>query len=174
MKINSQRSIVTAVLISMFLMATPVLAEKDTSVLKDFQGKPRKISDYVEKGKWTLVVLWRHDCHICAKESPGYSQMYLRRKDKDVNVLGISMDGKQNKFDAEAFIEGNNVKYPNLIGEGEEVATLFYDMTGEHFQGTPTLMFYAPDGSFGGHLVGGVPANVLEKEIFDMPLAKTP
>lgn len=37
-------------------------------VLKDFSGNNRNISDYIGKDKWTVVVVWAHDCSVCNNE----------------------------------------------------------------------------------------------------------
>ncbi|MDO8595883.1 MAG: hypothetical protein Q7R45_04580, partial [Sulfuricaulis sp.] len=33
--------------------------------LKDFNGKTRQTSEFLGKGKWTVVAVWSADCPIC-------------------------------------------------------------------------------------------------------------
>ncbi len=130
--------------------------------LVDFSGKPTSIEQFTGKGKWTVVMIWASDCLVCNKEAAHYDQFYLKHKDKDAVMLGISIDGQANKKAAEGFIKEHKLHFPNIIGEGQDVADLFYDATGENWVGTPTFLIYSPTGKLTVQQVGAVPVSVIE------------
>ena len=133
--------------------------------LTDMTGKARSLDDYVGNGKWTVVMIWASDCHICNKEAYQYVDFHTFHKDKDAQVLGISMDGADGAADAEKFIERHSVNFPNLIGEPQEVARLFTGASGQQLQGTPTFMVFDPQGKLRAADAGAIPAEVISEFI---------
>lgn len=131
--------------------------------LMDFNGKPVGIEDYTGKGKWTVVMIWASDCHICNKEAPQYNQFHLKHKKHDAVMLGISMDGQTNKQAAADFVKEHKLRFPNIIGEPQAVADMFYDATGENWVGTPTFLVYSPTGKLTVQQIGAVPVPVIEE-----------
>jgi len=101
--------------------------------------------------------------HICDIKNTNYFHDF--HKDKNAIVLGISLDGQDKKSDAEKFINRHFVSFDNLIGEVEAVASIYTDLTGQAWIGTPTFLVYAPDGKLMAQQVGAVPTDLLEKFI---------
>lgn len=142
------------------LVSLPAMAAED--ILRDFQGQPHKLEEYVGQGKWTIVMFWAHDCHVCNLEAPNYEKLYQRRKDRDVTLLGISIDGEDLKKEAQAFIQRHKLSFPNLIGEPVATTDLFTELTGVPWIGTPTFLIYTPTGKLVAQQAGGVPVNMIE------------
>ena len=149
-----------------------VVAEKQgVAGLKDFEGKPSAISNYTGKGKWTAVILWASDCHVCNVEAEQYIQFHEEFKNKHIEVLGISTDGNKKLDAAKAFIKRHDVTYPNLIGELDEVATLYENVSGSQWIGTPTILVYNPKGELKAAQAGAVPVELI-KAFIDGDLAR--
>ncbi len=130
--------------------------------LQDFSGKSRSIDEFTGKGKWTVVMIWASDCHVCNHEAHNYIDFHFVHSDKDATVLGISIDGRAGKANAEAFINRHQVNFPNLIGDAVAVADWFTGLTGAPWIGTPTFLIYAPDGVLKAQQVGAVPTPIIE------------
>jgi len=135
------------------------------ATLMNFEGDPHSLSDYQERGKWLVVMIWASDCYVCNQEARSYDRFHNEHKGGDATVLGISMDGLEGKADATAFIKSHQVTVPNLIGDFEEIAQMFVDLTGENWIGTPTFLFYSPTGELMAQQVGGVPVALIENFI---------
>jgi len=125
----------------------------------------KSIADYTGKGKWLVVMLWASDCHVCNQEAHQYIKFHQDRVNKDAQVLGISLDGVAKKNDAQEFIKRHQVNFPNLIGEPEKIATMYQELTGDTWIGTPSFMVYTPKGELLGAQAGAVPVPVIESFI---------
>jgi len=151
-----------------------LLAPAPARALTDFNGKPASLQDYVGKGKWVVVMIWASDCHICNKEAHAYEDFHFTHSDDDAIVLGISIDGKAKHDAAVGFIKRHKLTFPNLIGEPEEVARLFRELTGTPFVGTPAFLFYSPDGQLKAQQIGAVPTELIEEFIKQNTVASQP
>ena len=88
-----------------------------------------------------------------------------KHKDGNIRMLGMVIDGKINKADAETFINEYKLNFPNLTGDPEDVAGFYQDNTGSYFVGTPTFMIYSPDGKVRAADAGAIPVSVIEEFI---------
>lgn len=135
------------------------------SPLQDLAGHSRQLGDYAGKGKWLVVMLWASDCHVCNVEAHQYVDYHNRHHSGNVSVLGVSMDGVAHKAEALAFIRAHAVTFPNLIGEPEDVADLYTNLTGHPWVGTPTFLIYDPTGKLRAQQVGAIPADLIDAYI---------
>ena len=147
-------------------LSTTILAQSNgLSMFSDLDGKPRQLEDYAGDGKWLVVMIWASDCHICNIEAPTYNTFHKAQQNNGISVLGISMDGKENKGAAKTFIERNKLDFPNLIGEPEMVSLYYAAMTQESLRGTPTFLVYDPDGELAAAQPGAVSVEAIESFI---------
>ncbi|KLT66920.1 TlpA disulfide reductase family protein [Pedobacter sp. BMA] len=58
--------------------------------MKTADDKPISLSDY--KGKFILVDFWASWCQPCRQENPNVVKVYQKFKDKNFDVLGVSLD----------------------------------------------------------------------------------
>jgi len=130
-------------------------------VLSNLQGKPVPVSKYIGQGKWTLVMLWAHNCPVCNREVDDISFFYDAHKKKDVNVLGVSVDGPSQIAKARAFVDDHLVDFPNLIIE--PASQQIEKFGGGPFVGTPTFYVYSPEGKLVAQNVGAISVQALNK-----------
>ena len=139
----------------------------------DVNGKAQGLNDFVGKGKWTIAMIWASDCHVCNHEAPAYEAFHKKHKDRDAVMLGISLDGPDGLKDARTFVTSHKLSFPNIVGEGEDVAVMFYDMTGVHFAGTPTFLIFDPKGELKVQQIGAVPVEMIEEYLAEQTKAAT-
>lgn len=149
----------TLLLLAVLLLPLAAHAKDE---LTDFRGVPKTLESMTGHGKWSIVMFWAHDCHVCNKEAHQYVEFHEKHKDKDAEVIGISLDGKKYKKEAEEFIKRHKLNFVNLIGEPYNVAGIFEDLTGADWMGTPTFLIYNPKGELRAQQVGAVPTNLIE------------
>lgn len=145
------------------LLTTAVYAETPDIELRGMDGKPRNVNELIGKGKWTIVVVWAHDCLLCNREIHQMSEFHKERKDKDAIVLGVSIDGMEQIQLARDFVAVHKLPFVNLVAEPEVSVMAKFDSA--RFVGTPTHYFYDPKGRLVGRKIGPLPRKDLEEFI---------
>lgn len=146
-------------------LALPAAAEP----LATFDGQPAELADQTGQGQWTLVKIWASDCVVCNEEAHAYVAFHAAHQATDARMVGISLDGRANLLDAEAFVERHELNYPNLITDWQGGGELFYRLTGTPLNGTPAFLLFDPDGKLVAQQVGAVPVDLVETFI-DSPI----
>jgi len=148
-----------------FVIVCCLLTTASWAAFKDFDGKAHQLTDYIGKGKWTVVMFWASDCRVCNAEIGQYIQFHQDHKDKDASILGVSLDGQSGIAAAQDFIKRHAVPFPNLLGEPEDIANLYQDLTSNSWVGTPSFLVYNPQGKLLAAQAGAVPPELIEKFI---------
>ena len=158
---------------AMVLMTSGLLfSASGWTALQDLDGNPKKLADFTGQGKWTVVMFWASDCHVCNAEAEQYIQYHEANKEKRASVVGITLDGKSKKAEAEAFIKRHAITFPNLIGEPVDVAGLYESLTGGSWVGTPTFLIYNPAGELKAAQPGAVPTELIDDFIKEQTAKK--
>jgi len=74
---------------------TPIGMVAPDFTQNDPEGRPVKLSDF--KGKYVLIDFWASWCSPCRKENPKIVNIYDRFKDKNFEILGVSLDNPNDK-----------------------------------------------------------------------------
>ncbi len=121
--------------------------EKATAVgtmFTDFEvecdGKTQKLSDFVGKGQYVLVDFWASWCGPCRAEIPNLIDVYNKYKDKNLNVLGVTVSDRVE--DSKGAIEELGINYPQIMGEQSTTAADLYGV-----MGIPHIILFGPDGT---------------------------
>lgn len=131
--------------------------------LEGFDGSKINLDDKIGQDKWTLVMFWAHNCHVCKEETPVISDFHDKRD--DVEVIGISIDGQEKKELAEQFLESANPSFPSYLSSFLMVSSNYQILTEEDFRGTPTFLLFTPDGELLGNNPGKLSIESLENFI---------
>ena len=60
-------------------ISSAVAAEgQPVAIMKDFDGEFHGLKEYTGQGKWTVVMLWASDCHVCNQEAANYQAFHDR------------------------------------------------------------------------------------------------
>ena len=132
--------------------------------LKDVEGKEHNVNEYIGQGKWTVVAVWSADCPICRRDIYHMTFFYDENRKKNATVLGLSIDGYENRAKAKGFIEDQSLNFPNLVGDVEDAMRLSKTM----FIGTPTYYFFSPQGKYMAQRIGPVTQQQAEHLILEL------
>ncbi len=138
----------------MVLLMVPglVLAAAPDVRLQDLDGKDHHVSEFIGRGKWTIVAVWSADCPICRRDIYHMTFFHEEHRKADATVLGLSVDGQAGRDKAKAFVNDQSLNFPNLLGEPDDPGRL----SGAMFIGTPTYYFFSPEGKFMTQRIGPV------------------
>jgi peroxiredoxin len=105
---------------------------------------------------------------VCNDEVHEMVAFHNAHRDRDASVLGIAIDGIEEKAAVQAFIDRNRVSFPNLIDDGSAIVTEFSRKVGESWFGwTPTYLVYNPQGRLTAKQIGAVSRQDLERHILE-------
>lgn len=68
--------------------------------MQDMDGKTVNLSQWAGKGKYVLVDFWASWCGPCRKEMPNVVEAYSKFKDKNFEIVGVSLDSKKDSWTA--------------------------------------------------------------------------
>ena len=160
---SAQFILASLVMLAAFAVASQASAED--GALTTMDGAPADIADYTGKGKWLAVMIWSVNCHICQEEMPHYGEAYRGGQNPNLNVLGVSLDGRPMLPMIEAFLEDRNGSFPNLVADLGPFAQQYGELVGEGLMGTPTFLVYDRSGTLVGTQPGPMKIASLEKFI---------
>ncbi len=123
-----------------------LLNKEETSVghkFKDFEitydGKTSRLSDYVGKGKYTLVDFWASWCGPCIRETKVLKELYNKYNPQGLEILGVAVwDEPANTLKA---IEQHQLPWNQIIN-AQTIPTDIYGISG-----IPCIILFDPEGN---------------------------
>jgi thiol-disulfide isomerase/thioredoxin len=105
---------ITYLIIILMLIAPLAQAELSKhEALRDLEGAEHRLSSY--QGKWVLINYWATWCPPCLEEVPDLVALYDARKTKDLMVIGVVVDYK-NEQEVTKFVDDMLISYPIVLG----------------------------------------------------------
>ncbi len=110
---------------------------------KDFEitydGKTSRLSDYVGKGKYTIVDFWASWCGPCIRQAGVLKELYAKYADKGLDFLGVAVwDEPENTLNA---IKGHDLPWPQILN-AQSIPTDLYGI-----KGIPCIILFDPEGN---------------------------
>jgi peroxiredoxin len=130
-------------------------------MLRDLDGGNHRVGEYIGHDRWTVVAVWSVDCPICQREIHHMAFFHDEHAKKEATVLGVSIDGFADRARIKRFIDEHALNFPNLIGTRQDIARF----GGGPFKGTPTYLFFSPNGQLVAHRLGAITQDEAERII---------
>ncbi len=112
--------------------------------LPNLAEQPFNVDQFLKQGQWTVVEIWSSHCGICHQHMP--SMVEFSRYSKEIQILGISLDGHSGLHNAIDFVKQYQVPFPNLISNGLVVQAWLQELAEVPLNGTPTFLIFNPEG----------------------------
>lgn len=162
-----RRKLITALFMLLSALPVSIMSAPPVISLPDLDGEVHSLSEYIGKGKWTIVNIWGPRCPPCQEELPDLVRFHDEHKDTDATVLGIALDypsfGDAKISEVADFVEKYLIEYPVLLGNAEKVGKL----GGGPINAMPTSLAYTPEGELVAVQVGMINREIIEKFIRD-------
>ena len=143
---------------------TQIGKKAPTWELVGLDGKSVSSSKY--EGKIVILNFWATWCPPCREEIPDFMKLHDDYKDKDVVVLGISLDSGLGPV--KRFVRTQKLNYPVLMGNGKLVDEL------GNFSAIPQTFIIDGEGRIHTQFQGLVKFEALEKKLKTLGLFRLP
>ena len=130
--------------------------------MHDMNGERTDLMDRFGDGRWSLVLIWSIDCIPCEQQKPMLEAFHQAHADKDAQVVGIALDGIEQREALQSIIDKHSTSYENLVAFTDVFSRQFEEETGKDFRATPTYLLYSPDGELQGVHSGKLTRESLE------------
>ena len=128
-------------------------------------GENLKLEDLTGNGKWTLVMFWATNCHICRLQKPDMSAFHNKHKDDKAEVIGIALDGPGAMDAVNRYIEETKPSFPSYVADSLIISSYYFTMTEDNLRGTPTYLLFNPEGELLGNNPGMLSIEAIESFI---------
>ena len=105
---------------------------------KNENGQPLKLSNFVGKGKYTLIHFWSRSCGGCRKEMPIIAEVYKQFGNKGLEVIGVAVN--EGSISTKKAIKELNVTWPQIFETGHQPFEIY------GFNYIPQVMLFSPNG----------------------------
>jgi peroxiredoxin len=92
-------------------------------ILPDLTGKQVNLSDF--RGKVVLLNIWATWCGPCKREIPSLDRLYQLRKDREFDILAVSVD-KTSTSDVASFVAKYQMSFPVLHDKSGGVSQKYW------------------------------------------------
>lgn len=146
----------------MVLLLLSAVAPVHAFVLQDMNEQRVDLTDHVGDGRWTLVMFWSTDCIPCEQQKPMIEAFHRDHVANDAQVIGVALDGMENRAEIQRLIEHHEPSYPNLVVFTDVFHRQYNELTGKDFRATPTYLLFDPTGNLAGVRTGKIERALLE------------
>lgn len=136
-----------------------------SAALRDLEGRATSIDEHVGKGQWSLVVIWRSTCRVCASELPRFGAYFSSAPDPRFSIIGVALDGYARRGRVVDTMKQWNLDFPTLVAETPGLHWTPQESRAASVYGTPTFMLFEPSGRLKLLKIGPVFIASLEKFI---------
>lgn len=89
--------------------------------VKDLNGQPLSLEQY--RGKVVLLDFWATWCPPCIAEMPNVKATYAKYKNRNFEIIGISLD--RGKAPLENYIEKEGIRWPQYYDSTRQVSNMY-------------------------------------------------
>ncbi len=132
---------------------------------RGLDDQDHELSEYLGRGKWTIVNVWSTSCPYCRMEIADLQDFHDEHKDRDATVLGIAIGFPDFDYPDPQVVKDYTsdyfIDFPSLLADAEQ-ASLIVD---HEITLLPMTFFFDPDGKLAGRWEGMISLSQIERII---------
>ena len=132
----------------------PLAAVAGGVQVQNLDGRHASLGEFLNKDRWTLVMIWTTYCGACRKQYPMISSFHSKHKDHDATVLGIALDGYDQQQKIKTYQAAHAQNFPSVMADADDFISKYQRATGESFTGTPTYLLFDAKGGLRAYIDG--------------------
>ncbi len=141
--------------------------------VKTLQGTSGNLTDHLSEKMWTLVMVWTTYCGECAKQYDKISTFHENNKSSRLQVLGVSLDGFNEKTKVRQYALTKKHAFPSILAESKNFANKYSEITNQPFTGTPTYLLFDRTKSLQAYMDGPITVDALERFLSESDFSKS-
>lgn len=110
--------------------------------LQDLDANRVDLMDYVEPGRWTVIMFWQINCVPCEEQKPGLQVFHNKNFPDTAAVVGVAIDGYDMIDEIEKINTRHKPTYPNLVAFNDVYRRQIKEMAGVEFRATPLFVIF--------------------------------
>ncbi|MFK7857723.1 MAG: TlpA family protein disulfide reductase [Granulosicoccus sp.] len=123
------------------------------------------LMDYISTDHWTIVMFWATDCIPCEEQKPALEAFHRQHSPQLASVVGVAIDGMENREEIDKLNKLHNPTYPNLVVFTDVFHRQYQELVGKPFRTTPTFLVFDGEGKLQGNLYGYIDFEGLSQHI---------
>lgn len=124
--------------------------------LQDLDEQRVNLLDFVDEGRWTVVMFWATDCIPCEEQKPALELFHQRFSPETASVVGVAIDGVEMMDEILKINEHHQPSYPNLVAFSDVYQRQYEELVGKPFRITPTYLIFDQTGKLHGNVYGNL------------------
>ncbi len=112
------------ILLAFSFFSLPLLAQQQVpgTSIKDLKGRTVDITDYVGKGKITILTFWASWCAPCKKELDNIADLYPEwQEEYGIELVAVTIDASQDISKAQTLVASRAWKYTILADPNQQL-----------------------------------------------------
>lgn len=129
------------IVFAVLLVCSQVVANDVLNIrLKSFERNDVSLSNHIQEGKLTLLMIWATNCPPCEKQKPMIQQFHADYHTTKAQVVGVVIDGFKDLDEVNRLMEKEQPSYANYVAEPSTFLHDFRLVTGKPFTGAPSYI----------------------------------
>ncbi|MEM8844813.1 MAG: TlpA disulfide reductase family protein [Pseudomonadota bacterium] len=121
------------------------------------------VENQLEDGRWELVMFWATYCGLCKDDFKKLQEFMDDNPDLDFTLVGVVVDGVEQKAKTEALIEKYDLNYAHILTDFDTANEFYTSKANVQLIGTPSYLLYDKENK-----VAGANPNAIDIEALDL------
>lgn len=125
------------------------------------------VTEQLKEGRWELVMFWATYCPVCKTDFEKLTTFINDNPDLPFTVVGVVVDGVDEKEKALKQIDDRNLDYAHVITDFDHGSKFYTQASNSALVGVPSQLLYNKDNQLVGYSRNAIDIEALELSVYD-------